>query len=77
VGDRRSDTLSDDDTALIARLLYAKLGQRDPGEKWCAHLRTVPVTLTLTGELVAELCLDCDQQLPANAAAHTWPGGMF
>jgi hypothetical protein len=57
--------LSDDDTALIASMLYAKLGQRDPGERFCAHRRAVPVALVLTGEVVAALCSDCDQQLPA------------
>lgn len=29
----------------------------------CNHLNRVPVTLRLTGELVAQLCLDCDEQL--------------
>lgn len=31
----------------------------------CRHAHIVPVTLTLTGELVANICLDCDRQLAA------------
>lgn len=34
----------------------------------CYHDHTVPVTLALTGERVATLCLGCDGQLPAE-----WP----
>src|ERR1039458_581600 len=30
----------------------------------CEHERTVPVTLKLTGQLVARICLDCDEDLP-------------
>lgn len=30
---------------------------------YCKHLETVPVELTMTGELVARLCLTCDAQL--------------
>lgn len=31
----------------------------------CQHKHVVPVRLTLTGELVANICLDCDRQLAA------------
>lgn len=31
----------------------------------CLHLETVPVTLLITGELVAEICITCEAQLSA------------
>lgn len=30
----------------------------------CRHLETEPVTLLLTGETVAELCITCDSSFP-------------
>lgn len=30
----------------------------------CKHVETVPVTLLMTGEEVAQICLGCDAQLP-------------
>lgn len=38
----------------------------------CRHEHIVPVTLELTGEHVATLCLDCDGQLPAEWNP-SWP----
>lgn len=43
-----------------------------PTKPPCRHKHVVPVTLSLTGELVAFICLDCDRQLPAEWSA-TWP----
>jgi hypothetical protein len=40
-------------------------------DKRCGHPNPVPVTLFLTGELVARLCPDCDRQLPPYE-----PGGV-
>ena len=37
-------------------------------EDGCTHLNAVPVELILTGEVVAALCPDCDEQLPASLA---------
>ncbi|NRQ36001.1 hypothetical protein HII36_29830 [Nonomuraea sp. NN258] len=34
----------------------------------CAHPRPVPVESVVTGELLARLCPDCDEQLPAEAS---------
>lgn len=42
----------------------------DGREEWikgaCNHLTPVAVENTITGEVVAWLCTDCDQQLPAH-----------
>lgn len=32
----------------------------------CSHARAVPVDSAVTGELLAALCPDCDEQLPAD-----------
>ncbi|MEV0619577.1 hypothetical protein AB0I81_40105 [Nonomuraea sp. NPDC050404] len=42
----------------------------------CSHPRPVPVESVVTGELLARLCPDCDEQLPAQAS-EWWPGGMI
>ncbi|MCZ0207921.1 hypothetical protein OZK63_21140 [Streptomyces sp. UMAF16] len=39
----------------------------EPAPRECAHERTVPVNAQPTGELVALLCTDCDEQLPPPA----------
>jgi hypothetical protein len=41
----------------------------------CNHLEVVPVTLVLTGEQVAQLCLTCGGQLPPGPGAGP-PGGV-
>jgi hypothetical protein len=48
-------------------------------ELGCAHPNAVAVALVLTGEVVAHLCPDCDEQLPAGFESSTglWPGGMI
>lgn len=37
-----------------------------PADLRCAHLEAVPVRTSLTNELVAWLCPDCDEQLDAD-----------
>ena len=60
---------------LYRRTLAAVNGQPDR----CSHSNAVPVALVLTGEVVARLCPDCDEQLPADerTARNWWPGGMI
>ncbi len=45
----------------------------------CSHPNAVPVALVLTDEVVARLCPDCDEQLPADErTGRNWrPGGMI
>jgi hypothetical protein len=45
----------------------------------CPHANAVPVESVVTGELLARLCPDCDQQLSAgyDRAEDCWPGAMF
>lgn len=37
----------------------------------CHHLNVVTVE-SVTGEVVAQLCIDCDEQLPAPRVADLW-----
>jgi hypothetical protein len=59
---------------LYQRIRVAVHGRPDR----CSHPNAVPVEL-LTGEVVAALCPDCDEQLPAGFESSTgwWPGGMI
>lgn len=45
----------------------------------CSHPDAVPVALVLTGEVVAHLCPDCDEQLSVDRVpdVDAWPGAMF
>jgi hypothetical protein len=45
----------------------------------CQHSNAVPVESVVTGEVLARLCPDCDQQLSAShdLAGDCWPGAMF
>ncbi|MCI3277625.1 hypothetical protein [Streptomyces cylindrosporus] len=72
--DETEDDAPDDDSR--PRLLNVILGRSpgktkqreredpEPEEPECAHEHTVPVHAQPYGELVAMLCLDCDEQLP-------------
>lgn len=53
--------------------LAAMIGaMQDAGliEAVCSHPNAIPVALVLTGEVVAALCPDCDEQLPAEVWQH-------
>lgn len=74
-GQHTPETAEDQDEDLAdgtrPRLVEALLGRparttraASPAEPDCAHEHTVPVHAQPYGELVAMLCLDCDEQLP-------------
>lgn len=55
--------LSSSVNEILERRLIRYAASFKPERVKCRHENRVPVALTLTGEVVADLCLDCDLEL--------------
>lgn len=71
---RASGVLVDPDAEALGRhFAFEYAARSDMYDGGCRHVRAVPVESVVTGELLAALCPDCDEQLPPERLSRRWP----
>lgn len=67
---RAGRLVADPDADAFGRhFAFERAARSDLYDGVCRHTRAVPVESVVTGELLARLCPDCDEQLPADGLA--------